>query len=368
MAETENSIGSLRYILTTVGTNGIRGSALIYVLLISMCASMTLLALISLAGAVNASEARREHSYRANLAMQGAVAAVRSQSNADTLTVPSTQTIAIDNINCTTTVTDNSSNIANSYKISVSASRWGRTYALIRVTGLPSSNSIYKYALFLNAGGIADGKLTTIDPGGHGSFYSNGPLVFNASGSSVQGNVDMTQSPSGGHTISATGTYKTNYSPTWAWPTLSDSTYSGAAHVTYGSDQSRTNVSFAGAYDLVYVTGNLTLAGGTITGTGTYYVLGNVSISGNYAYANGSSKLAVICKGTMTLSSGASNIVGIYFANGPLAYNTTTTINDGILLVNQNTNFNSTVSVTFDPDIKNVAGLGKNLHLPALWP
>lgn len=58
--------------------------------------------------------------------------------------------------------------------------------------------------------------------------------------------------------------------------------------------------------------GNLTLSGGTISGKGTVFVAGNLTINGNYNYADTNSRVVFIVKGRLTVGATATQIVGTY--------------------------------------------------------
>lgn len=342
-----------------------RASTLVFLLVITACSSIALMALISLSAQVYLSVARDEQRTRAELAMQGAVANIRSQAYSGTLTVPSTQTITIDNFDCVTTVSSNGASVANSYEIDVSTSRWGRTYSISRITGLPNgaANSIYKYALAMNGASTMSSTLTTRDASNRADVYSKGAINFGVFGSVIQGDADLT-TPTTGKTVTVNGTRTTNY-PARTWPAPVDATYSAAADYNFGN-HSVGSISFPSANTLVYIGGTMTFNGGTVSGTGTYYVTGNATISGDITYSNGSAKLVIICKGTLTFSAN-SNVAAIVFANN-VSWGSGCTITKGLLCVGNATTFSNALDITFDPAIMNGGTLGNSMYLPGLWP
>lgn len=96
-------------------------------------------------------------------------------------------------------------------------------------------------------------------------------------------------------------------------------TPSSAANYTGGTSlgNTATNLTFgpeSGGYYAIFNkgTGNLTLSGGTISGKGTVYVAGNLTISGNYNYADANSRVVFIVKGRLTVNATATQIVGTY--------------------------------------------------------
>ncbi len=343
-----------------------KGSTLVFILVVASCASIALMALVALSAHMNSSVMRFEQQARADLAMQGAVAAVRSQANAGSLSVPGTQTITIDNFACTTTMTDNSSNIPNSYKIDVSTSRWGDTYTLSRVTGLPAgsaANSLYKYAVAFNAACSMSSQLDTHDTNDKASLYSRGSLHLSQSGCTIDGDADLT-SPTSGSYLSVTGTRTTNFTAL-SWPTTSTTNYQNAADYSFGN-HSVGNISFPNSNCLVVVNGNMTFNGGAVSGTGTYYVTGDVTISGDLTYSNSSAMIAIICRGTVTVSD-YTDVVGIIFTDG-ISWGNNDHISKGLLCLDNATTFSRSLDVTYDSRIRDGGGLGKSMHLPGLWP
>ncbi|HVT14050.1 MAG TPA: hypothetical protein VHE55_17435 [Fimbriimonadaceae bacterium] len=343
-----------------------KGSTLVFVLVVAACASIALMALVSLAAQMNSTMMRVEQQARADMAMQGAVAAIRFQANSGALGVPSTQTIMIDNFGCTTTVTDNGANIANSYKVDISTNRWGNTYTLSRVTGLPAgsaASSLYKYAVAFNAACSMSNQLDTHDTGHKASLYSNGTLHLSQSGCSIDGDADLT-TPTSGSYLSVTGSKATNAAAR-SWPTTSTTNYQNAADYSFGN-HSVGNISFPSSHCLVVVNGDMTFNGGTISGTGTYYVTGNVTISGDLSYSNSSAMIAIICRGTVTVSD-YTDVVGIVFTDG-ISWGNNDHITKGLLCLDNATSFYRSLDVTYDSRIRDGGGLGKSMHLPGLWP
>jgi len=284
------------------------------------------------------------------------------------LVVPNVRTVTLNGVGCTVTTTDNGGSLARSYLVSASCTYEDKTYDYSRVIGNRSTSPVFAYAMVIN-GNITTGGGNRLFsyPLPDGDVHANGSInVHNQS--EIRGDCTATGSISG---PVVRGTRQSN-APALPLPTLDRAIYDlNKTNTISGTSISGTYTFGAkslltGRYPLHYRTGNLTIGTTTFSGQGTIYCTGTVTINGNNSYANGTSRVAIIAEGGITITSGAANAVGFLFTPGPLSFSGGATITRGSVVGGSFSN-SGNFSVTKDLAVQQAPVVGYELHLPGMW-
>jgi hypothetical protein len=264
----------------------------------------------------------------------------------------------------TVTVTDNSASLAGTVKIVSTGAQSGDNMKLTRVM---KGKSVYDYALSLYNDFSDGGKTLTLGSSGVNSdFYENGSVQTDAN-TTVNGNVKVVgaiNSPF--KSVTGTTTAGVTALPFSALDTSATGPYALNATATYPSSQTWSNFTFPSTGAIIYITGNLTLSGGTITGTGTIVCTGQLQINGNVSSTFSSDKMAFLA-GNGIVVNAAATVTGIYYTdnpsrNAPFTIKSQFTLTSGSLICDTLTVNIGPISVIHDPNLN--PAVYRQLHLP----
>jgi hypothetical protein len=129
-------------------------------------------------------------------------------------------------------------------------------------------------------------------------------------------------------------------------------------------------VTFLKPYELVYVDDDLDVSG-TVSGTGTLFVRGNVTITGPLTYLASSSRLAIIATGRITVDADNAPLVsGYFFSAGQFRVQgggaSSVTLTGGV--VANSLRFDRPITILYDPTVRDDRSVAVNLKLPGFWP
>lgn len=279
-------------------------------------------------------------------------------------TLPYTTSRSLGSGSFSVTVTDNSASAAGTIKIVSTGAQSGDNVKLTRVM---KGKSVYDYALSLYNDFYDGGKTLTLGSSGvNGDFYENGSVQADAH-TTVNGNVKVAGAINKPFN-SVTGTTTTGVTalPFSALDTSATGPYALNATATYPSSQTWSNFTFPSTGAIIYITGNLTLNGGTITGTGTIVCTGRLQINGNVSSTFSSDKMAFLA-GNGILVNAAATVTGLYYTDNPtrsasFTINSQFTVTSGSVISDTLTASSGPISVIHDPNLN--AAVYRQLHLP----
>lgn len=311
---------------------------------------------------------------RARLAFEAGVATIRSQSLAMTLVIGSTLNVSVNGVTGTLTTANNAA-LANTILVTGTMARNGLSYRYSRVIGTRQP-APYAFAFFSNTNAAL--KKATMGAGGaDGDIFSNGTLTLQSGGGIVNGNMMAVGALSPGSST-VTGRQLTGLS-TITWPTVLTTTYltetTAASLVGYGAiyllnttfnSAVFPSTPYQGKYYIDFFTFDLSLSG-SMTGKGTLYVAGNLTITGDLTYSNSSSEVAIIVKGNVTANSSVNNLQGYIFCGGTFSHSKDLVISRGAVVTNA---YSATKDLTIVRDnfIRDNNDEATRLRLPYYWP
>ena len=264
------------------------------------------------------------------------------------------------------TVSDNTGSILGTVSIVSKGTVKGDSVTITRVIAKPKT--VFDYAFAAN-NSIATNFFPVITGSGgqNGDIRANGYIQLNASGSKINGDATAQNAVVG---TSVTGKQINSAAPL-AYPTINTTYYQSIANRSFASAQTWSGFTFLVPYEVVYVNGDITLTGGSISGTGTLVCTGMLHFNGNLDYATASDKIAALAVGGLD-TNGNNTVVGFYYGhnstnnaygNGNVNWNFT--LKSGSLAADTYNvgSWSSTVyQFTHDPAMNDQ--LGKSLHLP----
>lgn len=258
--------------------------------------------------------------------------------------------LAVGNV-ITATATDGSNNTSEfGSNITVKPPPYIFDYTLCSNTALTDTDS----GFVLGAGGV------------NGDIRANGAFSLTHAGNKVNGDAISTSTINIG---TVTGK-AVPYAPAISFPALSNSYYQGIATRTYTKDLNLQGAfTFNSPNEVVYVPGNLNMgSAATISGTGTIYVAGTVSIQKDISYANSSSRFAILTPSNVSIPGGVTSIVGLFYADNSGGTATITidgsvNLPNGSLVADKFVFKNSgTLTMSRDPGV--TAAVRLQMHLP----
>jgi hypothetical protein len=343
-----------------------RGSAMLFVLLMTISITSIVVATGDLAYSAVSAQERQENAAKARCAADAAVAKAISQvkTNALVTDVEAAVAMPVTDVLVLSTSTDYSATIPQSIKVSSTSTIEGRPYAATAIVGNRAAPKPSYYALFSND------ALSIRDDIAFGSSGSDGDICCNA-------NISLTGSTYVNGDCEASGTISIPALKVWQnvlpnLPTVNfsmptRSTYQSAANTTFNTDQVRVLWTFFSPYSLVFIKGKLSLSG-VISGVGTIYCTGDVDIAANTSYASSGSRLAIISEGRVTIANTCTSFVGYFYSKAFKATGTLpATLTQGGIAA-QSVDISRPMTIIHDPAVFTSSTEGVNLKLPGFWP
>lgn len=338
-----------------------RGSVMLFVLVMVGMMTVAILATVELTTSAAILQNKREASAKTRLAFEGAVNRALTEIRDGKSSVPDQRSYQIGDLDVKIDVTDNGASMAKTYKIVGTTVFAGREYIFERIVGNRQNPTPFAYAVFVNEN-FDPKKSITIN----GDMVVNGSIASRTFPFNVSGDLE-----SSGTTLSFTASVGANTmlgASKVNMPTVSSLPYVTAALVTWATG-TVTNIVFgAGAEPkLIYRLGDVTI-GGTVSGNGTIYVDGNVTIGSNLSYTSASDRLVVIATGKITVGAAATSFVGHYFTPTEFVTNATTNNLTKGSIVSQKLTLNGAIQVTHDSYFWDDPTEGAKYRLPGMWP
>jgi len=280
--------------------------------------------------------------------------------------LPYTASRSLGNGNFSVTVTDNSTNISQTYQITGTGTLNGETYQSTRVVqNKAAGGNVCDYAL-CSIGDISSNKVNTGSGGANGDIRSNGNIQLWSANASVNGDAYAGGSCS---ITTITGSSHANYA-SLTFPSVNLAYYQGIANRTFNGSVSWSGFTFLTANEVVYVNGDVNFNTGTISGTGTLVISGRFNFNGNLSYGLSTDRMAGISIQGANVNGSCSSLVGIYYCHD--SSNDSTVILAPPLTVSRGSFtadkfiFNSggghQITILRDPGMN--ASVGQQLHLP----
>lgn len=265
--------------------------------------------------------------------------------------------------NISVTVSDNSGSLPKSVLVTADISRFDVTKTYSRVVPINLISPLTAYALACSST-INQSKTLTIT-GADAAIYSTGAYTISQNLIST-GDLELASTISDFSKVSVGGLIRSGVS-VLTMPNITATDYSAIA--TNMALSSVGNISFSGGppYPCYYFASNLTLTGGTVTGIGTVYVDGDVTISGNYSYS-AEAKMVIIAK-KISISSSTTAIVGMLFCDNSLSLSGTSALTmDGAIWTRAAIALNRPITLAYDNTAWANPSMAKDLRIPGYWP
>ncbi|MCH8274198.1 MAG: hypothetical protein IH851_05360 [Armatimonadetes bacterium] len=353
-----------------------RGSALVFVLVMIVAITTVLVATVELATRVRGAQASLENERSVGHSFDGVVDWVKSRDTAGSLSVPTVTTMTVGKIKWDVTVNDNGASIANSLRVDGSTVTKGGAYSAWRVIGRKGGvvRRLFDYALALGSDSTVTNPLTLGSGGSNGDAYVDGDVVWMDSATIVNGNLEATGTISPA-SLSVTGS-KVEGAEQSSFPPVNGTDYLNSADQVLGSG-GKTDIvgwTFSQNYELIYIDGDLTIQGG-FSGTGTFYVTGEVEVQGDMLYLTADSRLAIITTQKIKIERNVTTLVGYIYTQGLLdvqdpkqdpKQDLVTLTSGGAVALTLISG--RPFSIIHDPTVKNDPSVGYNLKLPGYWP
>ncbi|MFY9234520.1 MAG: hypothetical protein WAO58_08685 [Fimbriimonadaceae bacterium] len=286
-----------------------RGSAYIYVLL--MVASITVIALAIADSSLSFSQAqaRAEQRSQADYLLDGGAQHVEVARVYSRIPLPSSNTATIDgNV---VTLDFRATPDPKQMQVTAKATVANREYKRAFYTGRSRPTPFYFGMASRSPVSNPSKKLILGSSTAPASLYAYGPVSSSGNNGNVYGDIeavgaivtDMTVSGAKYPNLTAdifTTTGLLDYLTLSSTKYLLSQTWDGYTFNTVGP---------GAPYHLVHITGSLTLRG-VISGKGTIYVTGSVTINNDVTYADADSKLVIIANGNINVNDDA---VGYYY-------------------------------------------------------
>lgn len=337
---------------------------MILCLLLAVAATTSVLTVASLATNCAKEQNDRERALKAKYSFEGVIAKVEQSFGNETISLGNTTAIVCGGLTWNVTTTDHSPIKAKSYLVTGTTTLGGRSYTRSTVIGNPYVKAPFKYVV-TSDGNATLPKAFMTGPPGKGNVYVNQNLSASTVGM-IDGSLTTTSS-SPPLNLTVTGTTKLNAAPL-AVVKPKNGDYDAAK--TSSVDAATLNgITFAQPYELWHREGNLTLKG-VVSGTGTIYVHGSVTIDGDLTYLDANSCIAVLCSGNIDIPIGATNIVGYFYTEGNVKFDKilAVTFGPGALVFSGNLTTNVALTMLFDDRVKKSEKMGYDLKLPGYWP
>lgn len=338
-----------------------QGSALIYVIVVIF--SITSVVLMSARIASSTEQGFNNHLEAAQFKTQsdGAIAEAIADAHKGTLAVGN-RTTAYSNRSVSTRVTAHPS-MSRAYQLEVTGTTEGRTYQATRTIGNRTKPHPLYYGMWSALDHNDNRNSTTIE----GSLYVGGTATFEGNlvvseDALIRGSWTMSSPAVIGHTLTGVRTQVATAVSSAAYLAAGTSLASGTVgDINFGAAD-------ATGYPLQTRVGNYTLSGGVISGRGTIYVSGTLTIDGNYNYADAQSRVLFIVGGRVRVQSNVTSIVGSYFATGRATLNSPTlSVLRGNICTADRVDRSGTVNLVQDMAFLDSAAECLKHRVPGIW-
>jgi hypothetical protein len=342
-----------------------RGSALVYVIIVVF--AITSIVIMS-ARMSSASESEFQNNYlkaKFDTMASGVVAQASSDCYKGTMTLASRTTNYADTT-LTTTVTKNAS-MPRAYDMAITGRVGDRDFRVVKTMGNRVKPNPAFYGIWV-AKDYSDSALATNVTG---SAYFTGSALL-----SGVWNVSDDLLVRGSSTLSLGTTVGGSYLTGVRQQTMT--VWDSANYTPLGTQFSSNNtagITFAapdaaGKYNIQYRTNNFTMNGGTISGKGTLVFDGNLTVNGNYAYADANSRAVILVKGNLVINTLVTHVVGTYLVQGNISLNgVTLTVDRGNLCcINAFNRLLCAVTVNQETAFVNSQDECTNHRLPGYFP
>lgn len=338
-----------------------RGSVMLFVLVMIGMMTIAVLASVELSTSAAILQTKREASMKSRLAFEGAMNHVLTDLRLKKFSVPDQRSYSVGDLDVEVEIFENKTVIPRTIRLVGQTVVNGRVYSFERVVGDRSDPHPSSYAIFINEN-FDPRRAITIN----GDLNVNGSIVSRMNPFSVNGDVE-----SSGSTLSFTAAVSGNTVLSAAkvpFPTFSSLSYLAAALITWVTG-TVTSIAFGPGVTpkLIYRLGNLSI-GGLVTGQGTIFVEGDVTIASDLTYGSASDKLVVITTGKITVANTATNLVGHFFTPVEFITNTGTTRVTSGSIAAQKLTLNGAIDVTHDSYFWNDSSEAVKFRLPGVWP
>jgi hypothetical protein len=335
------------------------GSAYIYVLL--MVIAVTTVGLAVASATINSILAQKKllNKTTADYLLQGAIDHLEILRIYSRLSLPSTQTVAIDGKSIQIELSAGTTSNTMNAKLSCDVA--GQTFTRRIVTGRSRPTPFFYAVATTNL--ISEDLVTCVigSAASPANVYCGSSVSLTNSSSKVWGDVEAKSTINA--TLDTSGTkYQNITDDIFTTSGLLD--YLTLASTKYLLNQDWNGFTFntvaeGSPYHLVHITGNLRLKG-VISGRGTIYATGNVTVTGPITYADANSKLVIISQGTTSIDFDSS---GYFYGMGGLTLNNGADVYGGVYTTG-NLKIKNTTTVAFDSYIANNPDQGTLFRLP----
>ncbi|MCL6623214.1 MAG: hypothetical protein K6T17_01185 [Fimbriimonadales bacterium] len=347
-----------------------RGSALGFVIVLLLASTTVVLATAELATHLRIRVSRIEQERGDKYITRGLAEVVRSEIFYGVVSLPVSKVYSYRGQNWHVTADRNDANVKNTLRLTLARTSGGETITYQMV--VPKIGSWFDYALASNTAESESVQVRVGTVAIPGDCYINGNVSFSHPSSRINGDLECTgslTSPS----LTVTGRILTS-SPGPAFPALNWSAYYSAADRVIdqpGVTSILTDVTFLKPDELVFVDDDLDVSG-IVSGRGTLFVRGNVTITGPLMYlASSSSRLAIIATGRIRVEANTAPLVSGYFFSARQFHvrgggASSVTLTGGV--VANDLWFDSPITIHYDPTVRDDRSVAVNLKLPGFWP
>jgi hypothetical protein len=293
-----------------------RGSALVYVIIMVFAITSVVLVSAKMSSASEREFRNTLEDAQFKSMADGAVAETIAECYKETMSTGNRVTTFT-----TASLTTNArqhSTLARAYELEITGTVGDRQFSTTRTIGKRQRPHPAYYGLWVNSD-YSDSLLATVV---NGSVYMAGNATLSGPWTVTDDFlVRGTSAISVGSSVG--GTYMSGVR-VQTMPTFTYATYSPEATAISANNQS--NFVFSGLdaqakYPMLGRSNNFTMNGGTISGKGTVVVGGNLSVNGNYNYADTNSRAVILVVGNLVIGAATTQLAGTYIVLGRVTIN-----------------------------------------------
>lgn len=334
-----------------------QGNALVFTVLVATAVIVTAVAGVQITGAVASEQSQKENAVENGYLMDGAINLARADLEANQAKPGDTKTYYVGGEAFTVTFTAGKSALNAVLTVGSTSSKGKALKSTQAVVFLPTrTSSLWSYGIY------SDGTYSWLTGSSvTGSVFFRNGITIQGSGGKVSGDFKTSSifNPNGILVIG--GAIFTGMDPL-AWPSVATKDYKNAATTTLTGSQTLTSFTFPSANALVIVNGNLTLSNALITGSGTFYVTGNVTVDKALRAKSADHFLVIGNNVTFANSLRSVSADGYYFACHTMTISSPLTLNGAI--VASSFLVLGSVNVTWDPWLTSDPANGTSLWIP----
>lgn len=342
-----------------------RGSAMLFAVVLVGMMTVAILAYVQLTTSAAVVESRREAGARSRYSFEGAVQRFVTDLKMQTVTLPCTKSYIVGDHTVDLTAYDNSTAVARTVFVKGTVKVQGGNFSYERVVGNRAKPHPFYYAVFSNTNFDPTQSFTLGVNDTLGDLMVNGSIVPRSNPFVINGDLESV-----GATLPVGAVIKGNVmrqASSVSLPIYNKLDYALNALLTIVVN-TLTSLDFANGLlpKLVYKLGNLTISG-LITGQGTLFVDGDVTIKDNVTMANGSARIVVIATGKIKMDNSVTQVAGFYMSgndfetpNGPLTLTGSIAANRLVL--------KGPLTVIHDPYFWDNPSEASKYKLPGFWP